>query len=179
MQQMPELETLVLISRQLNGDGLRYVSECKKLRSLQLHFPIGNGPLKHLQSLPALEHLSLYLSNVDDDGLSQVAKMTNLRELYLNGLDISNEGIAQLLPLGKLTVLSITECPRITDEVMPHLEQFERLEHLGLAPYITDDSILALSRISTLQSLHLPNSAITPKGRAELKSLRPKLFFTR
>jgi hypothetical protein len=178
LQDLPELESLSITGHQHKGDGLRYLASCPKLRHLELHMAIKNDPLVHLQVLPLLEHLDLTGTNVDDQGLLlDVAKLTNLRELNLTSLNVTNDGIADLKPLVKLKVLKLNYCSRISDDVVLHLQEFPRLQHIGLGMQTTDAVIPELCKMQALRIVSAPNSPLakSPTAFANLKQALPQL----
>ena len=94
---------------QVSDAGLKVVGRMKKLK----YFEITNGDritregVRHLVGLPALSVLGLELSGVDDDALRHVAAARELKELYLFGTFISDQGLAHLSGMAKLTKIRL------------------------------------------------------------------------
>lgn len=78
------ISKLSLISSDITDDGLRHLSEMRRLRVLILQkTAITGAGLAHLQSLPALEVLNLSHSALSDSGAVHLLKMPSLKEVYV------------------------------------------------------------------------------------------------
>jgi hypothetical protein len=146
----------------------------------------------------AFQASSLDLSNmpVGDVELAQVASLSGLEGLYVDGTNVTDQGVACLAGRTRLVALSLRNTairrppPLAGMRKLLHLdlsntaiEEFASadllaLEYLGLSgTQIGDASVAALGRLPNLQTLDLSrNTRITDRGAMELKrSHLPKL----
>ncbi len=124
---------------------------------------------------------------------------TDLKGLYLDGTQISDDGIARIAKkcrqIGKLHLLA---CPNISDKAMdaismfPHLTELhismekmtsEGIRKLGLLsevtrldlqgnPAVTDDSVQYIGRMKSVKYLSLVGTRLSAKGIAKLYPLK-------
>ncbi|CUE68234.1 leucine-rich repeat protein, putative [Bodo saltans] len=119
-------------------------------------------------------HLTNSAECVDNDVLRQLPPF--IKDLRLCGcLRITNEGLASLANLVKLTHLSLARCTQVTDGLQ-HLEPLKSLESLNLAgcTEITDEALRSVGKLLWLSSLNLSRCIrITDASLlAPLKSLK-------
>ncbi len=89
------------------------LAKLTRLRRLQIKGYLGNG-LGFLRSLPHLRTFDLITSGtITKEDLTAIAHQTDLRNLILIG-DFTDETLAQLTSLQRLTSLSLQEAPHLT-----------------------------------------------------------------
>ncbi len=115
--------------------------------------------------------------NVGDAELKALAAVTAWNELDLSYCRISDAGIAHLVGLTRLEVLSVNDCDSLTSACIAQLKVHKRLTTLKLGGIALDDSSLKqVAELDSLQSLSLCACLkVTDDGVASLaasKSLR-------
>ena len=102
--------------REVDNDDLRFFTEMRNLKKLDLSFnDITGESLLNLGDLPELEHLYLSNSNISGSGLASLAKFPKLRKLDLVRTPVDDESIPYLLQLKKIRSLSLDQT-QITPE---------------------------------------------------------------
>jgi len=148
---------------EVTDSGLQHLPKLKGLRELSFG---GNKMtevgLEVLRSLPGLTKLDisgrqrtdsgLWFVGVTDIGLDPVAVLADLRELNLSGTLVSPKGVQKLGNLRKLEKLDLHGAKRVTDEAPAYL-----------------------AALPALRWVDLKDTAMTVKGFAELRRLRPEL----
>ena len=123
-----------------------------------------------VSKLTKLQSLSMFGSTtITDDGIKN---LTNLRTLCLrSNFEITDRGIEKL---NKLTYLNIVDQRKITDVGLQHLTKLETLR-IGVNPIpITDDAIMKLVNLTTLDA---DNTIITDRGLSTLTNLTSLRFY--
>ncbi|KAI9204753.1 uncharacterized protein BJ171DRAFT_503468 [Polychytrium aggregatum] len=132
-----------------------------------------------LQTLPrlsrTLEHLNLSRTKVDDAGLASVAGLLQLKELYLNHLDIHDEGMGCLLALPYLRVLSLAQT-HVSDKLLDELTKSPMrfaLKSLNLSHTpVRDAGVMnMLAAFSNLAIINLEGTLVTPGCVANIQDL--------
>jgi hypothetical protein len=88
--------------------------------------------LRRLRALPRLSTVSFCDFPLDDVGLRYLCEIETLDNLALQGVQISNEGLAQLARLPRLRVLRLKDNRQLTDACCPHLAALRELVNLQL-----------------------------------------------
>jgi Leucine Rich Repeat (LRR) protein len=162
--------------------GLAHLAHLTKLKHLNLS---GNDRITHiglayLAGLPNLTDLNLTeCTLIDDAGVAALAGLAKtLKRLNLSQNDqITDLGLASLVPLAKLKRLNLNGCGHISNAGILHLLHLQNLNELKLrkCPGITDAGLPPLAQLPKLTCLHVsvpPNSMlITPPGLASLYTL--------
>ena len=82
----------------IRDDGLRYLSQLRALRTLNLYSaPITDQGLVNMGTLQSLEQLFLMNTHVTDAGLSQLKQLPKLKRLELQNTGVTKEGVEQFL----------------------------------------------------------------------------------
>lgn len=119
---------------------------CRELRCVIVESPILNGEsLRNLAGVDQLETLSLAIprGSVTNEDILSLRNMPHLKDLSLYG--------------------------EMTDQLVEQLEPLKHLGKLGLSGYgVTDAAIPSFLRMTSLDTLCLSNTAITPAGLARL-----------
>lgn len=172
------LSVLNLMFFPLTDGGLRQLlsqPELAKLKRLNLMATrITNESLKDIRQLPHLEELVIDSTAVDDDGLALLLEsrfiISNLRDLKLGGTSVGNLGLAKLVTLGNLEVLSVLET-LVTDEGLDHVAKLRNLRRLFLdGDPITGAGLAKLSGLVRLEYLWLSRTKIVDKDLSLLAS---------
>lgn len=155
----PVLQYLSLDGYKITNTSVAQLSHCitlrHTLRALYLEgSSLTDAGLSHLTCF-TLRTLQLP-SSTTDVGLSYLSNMTTLRNLNLEDTLVSDVGLAYLTNLSKLKRLSIRECEKITDDGLLNLNGINSLNALDLTYCkITDNGILNLIGLASLQILDL------------------------
>lgn len=92
------------------------------------------------------------------------------------GETITDDDLATLRNLPRLTSAAIEDAPNVTDAGLAHLAALGKLDHLYLnCPQITDAGLVHLRGLHMLGHVHLESDYITDAGLVHLKGL-PKLW---
>ncbi|MFM7161088.1 MAG: hypothetical protein ACKO3P_12040 [Planctomycetaceae bacterium] len=124
----------------------------------------------HLAGLPNLRQLEFPLGLVTAESLSQLEPSPALRSLLLPRA--SDAALAELVRFPNLESLEFTDRDTVTDAGLEAVANFNRLVtlDLGLAPRrskgLTDAGLARLAPLAALQTLKIPNAAITGSGLA-------------
>ena len=154
---------------EIGGEPRRTVVGVKRPNS-----PVTDTFLKelvpHLAGLPNVRQLEFPLGLVTEESLSQLEPSTALKSLLLPRA--SDAALAQLVRFPNLASLEFTDRDTVTDlglESVANLAQLVTLD-LGLAPRrskgLTDAGLARLAPLGSLQTLKIPNAAITGSGLA-------------
>lgn len=198
LEKLDDLETVIILDRDLGSEGFAALAELDGLRRLETSGPledpkltglsalvglrtlslghpeIGNDAMPELAALTKLQTLDLGGTQVSDDGLATLAGLVDLRELYLDRTRITNRGLVHLATLSKLETLRLDRTDLVDDGLetlagLPALKEL-RLDHT----LVTDASIETLLTFANLERLSLAHTVITRGGVARLEAL-PKL----
>jgi len=93
-----QLRTLDLSDTSVGDAGLAHLVKLRLLSVLRLQYcrNLSDDGLRHLGDLPSLRELSLGASPIGDGAVAHLKRMTGLRVLYVNGTQITPQGIAEL-----------------------------------------------------------------------------------
>lgn len=153
--ELPNLARLDLRDTKIIGTNWEPLASCLHLRQLNLSGPIvifegflerRKLGLRDLPSLPRLESLWLENTWLDDQSVAAIAKQRWLRLLDVNGSNVSDDKLTHLTKL-PLTELMVSET------------------------MVTDQGLVMIAKIKTLESLHMEKLSITHQGLASLASL--------
>lgn len=194
LRNMNHLKQLDLRGDGISNDALIRVGAVPGLLTLTIGGHFTNDGLQNLVGLKSLRHLSLD-GNFDDEGLSHLADLTNLESLVLMSDRLTGTGLGHLSKLPKLRMLklgrlgsTLTLTPlkdwpaleslnlstdRMTDEMLLTLPETDQVKSLSLhgAHAVTDDGLLALSRLRNLEELDLIFTKVTDVGIENIASL--------
>jgi len=125
LHELLELKRLNLSDSAVTDNGLRYISNLKKLQILLLKRTDINGDgLAHLGKNRNLVSLDLESSQLSDDGMKGFLKSAKFSYLNLSKTGISDYGIKNLLHLVQLNELNLSGT-LITDESISLLSKFK------------------------------------------------------
>lgn len=107
-----------------------------------------------------------------DAEMVYIAALPELESLDLNRTEVTDQGVAQIRGMPKLSSLGL--CPRCTDAVIAHLETLPRLRQLRFPPTaaITPEGVQQIGQLTKLTMLSLPwGSGLTEDSLGRLKEL--------
>jgi outer membrane protein assembly factor BamB len=140
--------------------------------------------LAALKPLGQLEVLSLYGNRVTNEGMQYVAEFEKLRVLDLSLVGINDSGVQALSPLEDLEQLYLLyntgfAGPLLTDQCIPTIQSFEKLQHLNLVgAKVTDESVDRLLSLKDLSELEIQYSRISTTGIMRLQQGLPETKIT-
>ena len=152
----PRLQRLYLCKGQATDDAMKSVTHLKELR----YFYAGDA------------------SQVSDAGVRHLGDLKELVSIHISNSQIGNDSLALFATLPKVRRLAV-EGNAFTDEGLAHLARMRALELLSIGPGtvegITDAGLEHLHNLTSLLSLDLIGTAVTPAGIAELQRVLPGL----
>ncbi len=148
LPELPSLNALLTYGAKVTDAGLAHLRKFPNLTRLSLGFPdydtstITNDGLRHVSQLKRLERLDLpRCTKITDEGLVHIAKCEQITLLNFHRTGITGTGLSQLASLKKLGSLSLDGCP-VTDDGLSHITRFDGFGGLGLSSTrITDEGI--------------------------------------
>lgn len=198
-KRMPRLNRLT-VTGTFTGTGLAELAGHQGLQTLQIRAPqLNEDNLQALARVPQLRSLRVESTPLTNAGLSQVARLP-LNTLQLSNMEISDEGLAQLGPMPRLTYFSLfnitgmtgtgfaawkspvnriqlTRCRDFSDEGFAAMVR--SCQNLGTVQIqscpLTDAATAALVN-TRIRSLMLEDVPITDRGLAPLARM-PGLQF--
>src|SRR5580704_6441487 len=109
---------------------------------------------------------------VDDRWLKQVRRMTSLRSLGLQQTQITDRGIASLVPLAELEYLGLSDTA-IGDAGLEHIRGLTRITNLSLdGTQVTDDGLECLVEMTKMISLDLSRTTLRGPGLKHLADMK-------
>lgn len=182
-----DLFELSIASEQISDEGLAHLTQLKSLSTLELRSPrVTDVGLVHLSSLTALSTLSLRRAHISGDGLALLVTPLSLKQLSLvdtpladddvdalrgvsllfldlSGTQVTDKGLAQLLPIKGLLVLRLARTT-IRGDGLPSLRRLTSLTTLDLSGTEVTDESLQHCRGIPVGNLILDDTAITGQG---------------
>lgn len=109
---------------------------------------------------------------IDDAELAQLRDiLSGLEELVLHGSRLTDDGLVNLRPSRRLTLLRLDDCD-VTDEGLDHLKGLTELRLLSLQrTNITGAGLSCLAGLRNLETLFLEGTRVDDEGLAHLKAL--------
>lgn len=200
LRSLTQLESLRLTAGNiLKADDLQFLAHTPRMRCLWIQCSALGDVLAALRHVPNLTELRLQCNQLTDRDLQHIENHTALQHLTLEGNSgnyVTDAGLASLAGLTDLQFLNLSNCRRITDSGLRHLQQLAKLRTLrlnrinidgsGLANLsghkhlsklylsgsgITDESLVHLATMSRLRTLDLEDTKITDSGLVQLAGL--------
>jgi Leucine-rich repeat (LRR) protein/tRNA A-37 threonylcarbamoyl transferase component Bud32 len=127
--------------------------------------PIDDEGIKSIAHLP-LTALDLAYTKVSDAGIKRISSATTLRELHLEGVKITDTGLAALVKLKVLSDLFIGSDYNLTDRSWLTLSKMKSLQVLDLSrdSGMPEDGLVQLRSLPLLKKLNLHGMNITDKS---------------
>ena len=144
--------------KEIKTKGIRIASE-----------KVTDQGLSELSGHPTLESVSIDSPLITDQGITALLEIPNLHELSLTKSRVTDSGARALLKgmceRGKLSSLSITECESITDDVFAELAGCESLTQLEVTanPKVTSDLLEHIQLMPSLTELRLSKVTVEPQ----------------
>lgn len=110
--------------------------------------------------------------DISKTDLIQLSCLRALETIILDGTTITNEGLACLRPLTRVSRISLRDT-QITDDGLDHLAEMKDLESIDLyGCRISDEGLAQIARFSKLRRLTASGAGITNTGMSHLAHLR-------
>lgn len=161
---LPALTRLDLNTARIQDADWQGLAEASSLEWLNLQeSSINSVSLAALSGLTSLKSLNLSGTRVTDDAFQHLSEMSSLEELRINGLRIEGTGMEALGRKGANAPLKLIHAGGTSFGMMGfvHVKDFNDLEELYVGgSSVTDDSLSALKRITTLRRISLGNNPL-------------------
>ncbi len=96
--QVDSLEVLNLPEGRFNNESLALLASLPRLKQLRFHSPyVTDDGLRIIATLPGIKYLHVIACPITADGLTHLHEMTELQSFYLDGSDIEDAAIYELL----------------------------------------------------------------------------------
>jgi len=144
----------------ITEEGLIHLKDLTNLEQLRLGFPLTNVGLMHLSGLTLLKSVQIDENSVTPQGLDILSEMKSLEEVFID--------------------CKIKEGGYKTDAVVKELAGSLELKSIFIYGGLTDEGLMYLKKMKSLQILNIFGSQITDKGVAalvELPCLKALSFF--
>lgn len=129
-----------------------------------------------LKGLPHLRKLMIERANLTSNGANSIGQCKELRYLSLVNVGLTDAGLANLNKLTMLEHLTLSENPKITDEGMITVKEFERLQVLYLSKTsITDAGLLELKVLDGLRTLGVGGTKVSQDAADKFPDDMPNL----
>ncbi|KAF9301783.1 hypothetical protein BGZ74_006276 [Mortierella antarctica] len=142
---------------------------------------VGDEAILNLASATSLQMLSLSGTKLTDIGSSVLVHMSSLRELVLDRTDIGDKSMEYIRDLGRIEVLSLNRCRRLTTVGVLTLgrSSFFKLRlkrlNLGYNQYIHDEALAAFTVCNGLITLNLDHTDVSEQKALLLQNSLPCL----
>jgi Leucine-rich repeat (LRR) protein len=126
-----DLRKLIICYHPLTDESLKHIGACSSLRELDLgSTPVSSKGVAHLTSLTRLRKLVLSETSVDNEGIKQLATLKKLQGLDLSFVQgVNNDTLKLLCPFKEIVSLDLS-FTNIDDEGIPDLIELGKLKHL-------------------------------------------------
>ncbi|MBX3399329.1 MAG: protein kinase [Gemmataceae bacterium] len=179
---LAELKGTGLVRLSIVGCLALESAELAKLADLpkltELHFLHGNlqdEGLRHVGALSGIKILSVYaMLGVTDAGAKHLEKLETLERLHVAVSPFTNVAYESFAKLPKLTAITASANPQVSDAVASALAKSPALMSIGLeVTSIGDPGLAALAECKTLKNLNVHKTKITAAGAAAFRKARP------
>ncbi|XZE52924.1 protein kinase domain-containing protein [Planctomycetaceae bacterium SH139] len=190
-----ELEQLASFSNTLTSDGLKclvgnrsisrlhlgakvpepvlisLLSSLPNLREVDLRNPqLTDVGMEAIARLP-LQYLKIPKAQISDVGLKRLQNMTSLTSLDVNGTNVTEDGLMQVLPkLKNLRTVSLDDLP-VTDRTMDVVAKLPLSGTLSLKNTMITDAGLSRFRDMKVSSLDLSGTEVSDEGMRYLQNV--------
>lgn len=172
LTELPHLESLTVLDRDIGAQGLAALARAGTLRELHLRGEaLADPTLEHLGEITSLRSLTLRCPQLDDRAAAQLRGLVHLEHLDLGGTQISDVGLAALAGMSELRGL-ILHHTRVTNRGLAHIGALSRLEVLELDHTdVVDGGVAHLAGLQHLRELRLDGTLITDAALTTVASL--------
>ncbi|MCW5823643.1 MAG: protein kinase [Cyanobacteria bacterium TGS_CYA1] len=155
------LTHLVISEVPLTEEGMRYLSQIKTLKDLELASDdISSDALEYLKYLTNLETLHLNCSKISEKNIGSLATLPKVANLEIISGEISSKAFVNLCSMKSLHILGLLSCPIDFDgtafKVSPNLGQLDLNQSIGV-----NDKVLQAFGKSSITILALENQTIS------------------
>ena len=167
---LTNLEYLCLEGAQVSDGGLIHLKNMSKLKSLRLYGTrVTEKGFAHLENLQNLEELNV-LFGVTEIGLLALSKLPSLKNITVDGDSFGENGLKLLSKFKSLEHVYIDNTDKM-DAIVKELINLPGLKDLTLGTGLTDEGLVKLKDMKSLQALTIGPSQITGKGIAALAEI--------
>jgi hypothetical protein len=161
--------------KEVSVDGPRTNDELAaivRLPDLKLYYSAATLEVEQLRSVPQLTSLTLHDTSNIDDVLSGVPQLPRLQTLQLLRTNVTSRGIAEVAKLTQLRQFHCYGTGFVDDAALEQLKNLTSLESLHIRnSAIPDAGLMHLSSLQHLQSLDISGSQISDAGLKHLVGL--------
>lgn len=169
INRLTSLEAL-RITREVDDQTLREISELRNLRQLALDNLPESADLTFLRSLPKLSAVDFYNSSLSAAALRSIGQCRSLKVVSFYMADVDGHGIRHLSNLANLEDLDLSYTDVTSQDVVP-LAVLKRLRNLNLNETQVSD-LSFVSALENLETLSLYNTEVTGENLAPLIGLK-------
>lgn len=139
-----------------------------KLTQVEVRKEIPDALVRRISRLPALEILDASNANLDDADMKRLAAAKGLKKLWINGSQVTAEGLRQLSELPNLMSLALDDTA-IDDAALEFLVGHAELRRLYLAnTAVSDAGIPKLTRLTKLLGIGLEGTKVSDQCLSEI-----------
>jgi Leucine-rich repeat (LRR) protein len=154
LKQVTKLKTLSLYGTRVTERGFIHLEGLQNLENLQVLFGVTDTGLMHLSKLPSLKNITIRGDSITAKGLAILSKMNSLKHVYVDNTDKMDAITGEITRLTGINELTLGT--GLTDEGLMKLKNMPSLQKLTIGPSrITGEGIAALAAIPSLQVLQL------------------------
>ena len=166
--QLTQNDLLLLTRLGAANEGIASLKGLEKAENL-VRLDLANNHIQDLSplvTLHCLERLNLSgNSDLDDSQISHLADLRRVSTLDVSGTQTGNRGLESLARMESLRRLDLRQCGQITNEGLLPLGRISTLQALSLnATVISDEGLKPLGGFSQLTELDLSGTKITDAG---------------
>ena len=181
----PSLTHLSLNDSRTGDSGLAHVAKLPRLQRLELSQTVVTSVgLRVLENAPSLQELTLGGRQFDDQTLENLRQLRYLKNLAIHGGSVTDEGLKYLIDYPQLESFVVScpempaQAPQITDTGLESIGK-TKISRLFIArAAITDAGLKHLEKMTTLRSLTLTDTEVTPEGIGSLEKALPAVRIT-
>ncbi len=131
---------------------------------------VNNEDFAKIKHFTGVKSVYLNNTNLSDLGLKQFAGFVNMREFLMTNSEVSDDGLAYLVGMKKLSRLEVARCSKMSEDALVHMVPLTGLESLAFGIPISDKSIPTVKRLTQVKFFDDLNTyEMSPAGFVELK----------
>lgn len=173
MPQLPRCEMLWVGFTTVSHSTLQSISRYPRLRDLTIHeMQLAPSAIADLRSLIDLESLAMS-GQAYSEGVLEAIHSLNLSSLAIGDSELDASAGPLLGECKSLRFLDL-RFSRIHADVVEHLRELPELTVLRLSgSTVSDESVIAIGSLHSLEALDIDGTQITDAGAAEIRKLLP------